>query len=96
MRVAPSAELHCGDNVIVFMKPCKAFANKASVALRKVYANVFMDEPAKRLAERKTAGWIQWIALWQCSMPWAGRVVGPERMKRICARRRSSGRFTCC
>jgi hypothetical protein len=55
------------------MKPCKASANKASAALRKVYANVFMSEPDKRPAERKTRGPAERIALWQCSTTWTGR-----------------------
>jgi hypothetical protein len=93
MRVAPSAELHCGDNVIVFMKPCKASANKASAALRKVYANVFMSGPDKWLAERKMRDWIGRIALWQCSMPRMRRVPGWSVMRGICGRRLNSGRF---
>jgi hypothetical protein len=76
MRVAPSTELHCGDNVIVFMKRCKASANKASAALRKVYANVFMSGLDKWLAERKTRDRIGPIALWQCSMRGMRRMSG--------------------
>jgi hypothetical protein len=62
-------QINAGDNVIVFIEPCKAFAKEASVALRKVYANVFMDASGKRLSEREKRDGIARIALSRCSNP---------------------------
>src|SRR5690348_944930 len=62
-------QINAGDNVIVFIEPCKAFAKEASVALRKVYANVFMDASGKRPPEREKRDGIARIALSRCSNP---------------------------